>query len=152
MSYDVNWAKAYLGGVRALLSRMRYLDKKIGNLREEIFLRGGSVLGDRVQTSAKGDALENAVIKYVDSLSSLQAEYERQYIALQKKQDEAFDRIDSLKDGRLKDFLIRYYIDGVSEVEYATEVGFLDFETVYKTKIRALRYFAEMAEIENWKK
>lgn len=149
---DIEWAKAYLGGVRALRYRLKYLNQKIGDLRDEILSRGSSVLGERVQTSAKGDALENAVIRYVDELTKLQKEYERQYIILQRRQDEAFDRIDKLKEGRQKDFLIRYYIDGVSEVEYANEAGFQDFGSVYHVKSRALNDFATMAKIRGWNK
>ena len=145
------WAEAYLGGVRALRHKLKYLDGKLRNLAEEILSRGGIEYGDKVQTSAKGDALEKKVIEYVDELTRLQNEYESQYIALQKKQDEAFDRIDMLEEGRLKDFLIQYYINGVSEVEYASAAGFLGFNTIHKVKDRALEYFTKVAEDQGWK-
>lgn len=147
-----DWAESYLGGVRALRYKLRYLDGKIKNLADEIYSRGGIEYGERVQTSARGDSLERSVIQYVDELTKLQHEYEAQYISLQKRQDEAFNRIDLMNDGRLKDFLMRFYIDGVSEVEYASNAGYIDFNTVYKVKDRALKYFTELAESEGWKK
>lgn len=147
---DYRWAQAYLGGVRSLRHRLRYLDGKIMNLRDEIMTRGGVDQDVRVQTSKKKDALENMVIRYIDELARLQEGYQQKYIELCKRQDEAMDRIACLKDGRCKELLIRYYIEWEDFVSIAADFGYIEPGSIYGLHRRALQYFAEVANANGW--
>lgn len=151
MKKDTRWSKAYLAGLRTRWYQINILGRQIQNYRDQMNTYGGSVLGDKVQTSPRGDALENRVIKWMERMEKLT-------LALYDKLDEANDlqleaiwRINELKDGRCKDLLNCYYIERMSMNEIYQLFGYESEQSVYKLHTRALEYFETMAEERGWK-
>ena len=143
-------ARAYLEDVRSLYQWIRYRDKRVKDLEEDIVSYGGTQIGDRVQTSPRGDTLEKRVIKYVETIERMQMQIIEKKQELIEKQDDAFRRIMELKEGRRRDFLIMYYIEGLSYSDISFALGHSELSRVYHLRDEALEYFAQMWEQNGW--
>lgn len=152
MKHTKSWGEAYLNGIRALLRQIRMLNLRLDEIQEEMTTFGGSGYGERVQTSPRGDALEKKVIRAMEQYGKIQEDLLERRLELWKKQDVAVQRIQSLKDGNRKEFLLLYYIDGMSMTQVAMELGHAEPSSVYHLKDEALNYFNQAAELNGWKK
>lgn len=137
-------ARDYLSQIRNKRLQILVLESRIQAIRFEMEHPLGSVnyAADRVQTSAHGDGMERRILKYVKVLEKngeLYAELKTQYA---KAVHEAFMKIEPLPDCVTKDFLLRHFIDGISEIDYAVERGYETTASVYKLRQRAIKFFA----------
>lgn len=136
-------AEEYLQSIREARARIHELEK----LKEEINLNIISIkaitLGEKVQTSARSDGLEQQAIKAIEKMESINRaiiEEREHYIV---KKDAAIKRIMRLNDGQCRRFLIDYYIDGKNEIEIARAYRFTNANSIYVLRKRALNYFSE---------
>ena len=97
---------------------------------------------DKVQTASKGDALERQVLRYLELLEKHEKLYVERKTELEQRIFEAEQLILKLPHGKPRDFLLRHYIDGLSEIDYAIEAGYESTNSVYKLRIRAVKLFA----------
>ena len=137
-------AKAYLDGIRSCRLNIVKLEASIDRVRHELDnpLSAVSYDKDKVQSSLKGDSLERQVIKYLELLDKHERLYIEQKTFLEKRIYEAEAKILQLPNGKPKDFLLRHYIDGASEIDYALEAGYETTASVYKLRVRAIKLFA----------
>lgn len=146
------WAEAYLNGV---LNRWKWVDiykLRIEQLRENIIIYGTMGTGDKVQSTPTGDALERKVLKFIEDTKRAQIALLDKINEAEKKQDEAIERIMSMKPGRRRDILYDHYICKISFEELTDRYGYSDGKTIYKVHRRALEYFEYIANREGWKK
>lgn len=149
---DTRWSEAYLGGVRNRWVMVDYYNRRIRELKEQIMTFGWSDLGDRVQTSPKRDVLENRVIRFVEHEEQIVLKFYDLLEDANEKQDEAMERISTLKEGNRKNFLIEYYVKRLSIREIATLFGHSDEASTRNLKVKALEYFEQAADENGWKK
>lgn len=137
-------AKAYLDGIRSCRLNLVKYELSIARIRYELEhpLTGISYEADKVGGSPKGDALEKKVIKYLELLGKHEELYVAKKTELERRIYDAQIKIMQLPDGRAKDFLLRHYVDGISEIDYAIEAGYETTASVYKLRIRAIKLFS----------
>lgn len=148
---NTGWARAYLGGIRNLYHWIRYMEKRIVSLEADIVSYGSTQTGDRVQSSPRGDQMERRVIKYVETIERLQVQLIEKKSQMLERQDEAFARIMELKEGHRRDFLVLYYIEGMSYAEISFEMGHSEQSRIYHLRDEAIEYFAKVARDRGWK-
>ena len=149
-SVKYEWARAYLNGV---ISRWKWVDifqTRIEQLREQMITYGGSDMGERVQTSPSGDALEKKVIAFIEKTNKLTMALYDKIDEANERQAEAEMRIMSLKVGKCQDLLIDHYLMRKSFEQIKEEYYYSDINTVYKLHERALEYFTEVAIANGW--
>jgi hypothetical protein len=149
---DTGWSKAYLNGV---LLRWKWVDIytiRLSQLRDQIITYGSGGLGERVQTSPTGDALEKRVLKFIEDTDRIQIALYDKLEEANAMQDEASERIMQLKPGRCQTLLIDHYIRRIEFGELSDLYGYEDGNTIYKVHQRALEYFEEIANSAGWKK
>ena len=139
-------AKDDLERIRRLRLKISVIESAIERTRHEMENPMGAVSydRDRVQSSNRGDSLERHVIKYVEQLDRYEKEYIDTKMELAQTVHEAEMMILQLPDVKPKDFLLRHYIDGVSEIDYAAESGYETTLSVYNLRIRAIKLFATL--------
>jgi hypothetical protein len=137
-------AKAYLDGILSARLNIAKLEASIARVRFDLEhpLSAVNYDRDKVQSSPSKDTLEKQVIRYMELLGKHEALYVERKTALERKLYEAELKIMKLPDGKPRDFLLRHYIDGVSEIDYAVEAGYETTSSVYKLRIRAIKLFA----------
>ena len=95
---------------------------------------------DRVQNS-NINGLDTKIIRNMERLK----EIDSWLLAAKTKQisrkNDAYHKIEALKEGQCKQFLLDYYIAGKSERQIAKEYHFSNFDSIYGLKTRALKYF-----------
>jgi hypothetical protein len=138
-------AKAYLDGIRSARLNITKIELSIARLRYDLEhpLTGIAYDKDKVSSSPRGDAMERQVMRYLELLGKHEQLYVLRKTELEQKVFEAELRIMKLPDGRARDFLLRHYVDGVSEIDYAIEAGYETTASVYKLRIRAIKLFAK---------
>ncbi len=101
-------AKQYLGQIRSLDIKIRQRKREIEELKLSATCTGSiSAQDEKVQTSASGDKLLNAVARYVD----LEAETQNMIDAMQKKRHKIIAEIQSLEDSRYIEILYKRYVE-----------------------------------------
>lgn len=138
-------AKAYLDGIRSCRLNVLKLQASMDRVRHELDnpLTAVGYGSDKVQSTPKGDTLERLVIRHIELLEKHERTYVEMKTELEKRIFEAEQLILKLPHGKPRDFLLRHYIDGVSEIDYAIEVGYENTSSVYKLRVRAVKLFAQ---------
>lgn len=138
-------AKAYLDGIRSCRLNVLKLQASMDRVRHELDnpLTAVGYGSDKVQSTPKGDALERLVLRHIELLEKHERTYVEMKTELEKQIFEAEQLILKLPHGKPRDFLLRHYIDGVSEIDYAIEVGYESTSSVYKLRVRAVKLFAQ---------
>ncbi len=139
-------AKEYLDRIERLRSTIDHLEDAIARDRYEMEhpLSAVTYDRDRVQSSPQGDSMEKHVIKYVEECDKHTKEYVANKFEYLKIIHEAEKIILQLPKGKPRDFLLRHYIDGVSEIEYAFESGYVTNLSVYNLRVRAIKLFSTL--------
>lgn len=138
-------AKAYLDGIRSCRLNVLKLQASMDRVRHELDnpLTAVGYGSDKVQSTPKGDALERLVLRHIELLEKHERTYIEMKTELEKRIFEAEQLILKLPHGKPRDFLLRHYIDGVSEIDYAIEAGYESTSSVYKLRVRAVKLFAQ---------
>lgn len=132
-------AKQYLGQIRSLDIKIRQRKREIEELKLSATCTGSiSAQGEKVQTSASGDKLLNAVARYVD----LEAETQSMIDAMQKRRHDIIAEIQALDDVRYIQVLFKRYVEYKKFELIAVEMGY-DFVWVRKLHKQALMNFEE---------
>lgn len=151
-SKKISWAEAYLNGILSLKQWISVYNVRLAEIQDEMISYGGGGIGERVQTSPRGDALEKRVIRALERYGEIQEALFDKRDELWRKQDIAINRIMSLKDGNRKTFLMLHYIEGLNLVEISLRLGHSEPSRIYHLKDEALQYFEHEAVIHGWKK
>ena len=141
---DYEKAKAYLDGIRSCRLNIIKLEISMDRIRHELNnpLTAIGYGSDKVQSTSKGDALERQVLRYLELLEKHKKLYIERKTELERRIFEAEQLILKLPHGKPRDFLLRHYIDGASEIDYALEAGYETTASVYKLRVRAIKLFA----------
>lgn len=132
-------AKQYLGQIRILDIKIRQRQREAAELKLAATCTGSiSAQGEKVQTSASGDKLLNAVARYVD----LEAETQGMIDAMQKRRHDIIAEIQDLDDVRYIQVLFKRYVEYKKFELIAVEMGY-DFVWVRKLHKQALMHFEE---------
>ena len=100
--------KQYLGQIRILDIKIRQRQREAAELKLAATCTGSaSSQGEKVQTSASGDKLLNAVARYVD----LEAEIQGMIDSMQKRRHDIIAEIQSLEDSRYIEILYKRYVE-----------------------------------------
>nr|DAL53505.1 MAG TPA_asm: Protein of unknown function (DUF1492) [Caudoviricetes sp.] len=100
--------KQYLGQIRMLDIKIRQRQREAAELKLAATCTGSaSAQGEKVQTSASGDKLLNAVARYVD----LEAETQSMIDGMQKRRHKIIAEIQSLEDSRYIEILYKRYVE-----------------------------------------
>ncbi|MCI5569837.1 MAG: hypothetical protein MR372_08290 [Lachnospiraceae bacterium] len=100
--------KQYLGQIRILDIKIRQRQREAAELKLAATCTGSaSAQGEKVQTSASGDKLLNAVARYVD----LEAETQSMIDAMQKRRHKIIAEIQDLDDARYIQVLFKRYVE-----------------------------------------
>lgn len=135
-------AKTYLESVRKCRLQINRLELCIIRVRTEMENPLGNIAqGERVQTSAV-NSFEAKMVRYLDLLGKHETAYAKAKEAYEEKLYQAESMIMLLPDGRVKEFLLAYYIDGMSELDFGVAMGYETTGSVYNLKRRAIRTFA----------
>lgn len=145
------WSDAYLNGIRNLRRWINIYNMRLEEISQEMVSYGGGGIGEKVQTSPQGDALEKRVICAMEKYEKIQNNLLDKRLRLWQEQDIAISRIMELKDGSRKEFLMMYYIDGLNMTEIAMRLGHTEPSRIYHLKDEALDYFDKTATIKGWK-
>lgn len=95
---------------------------------------------DRVQRSRTG-GLDTKIIRNMEKLEEIDSWISAANTKQLSRKNDALQKIEALKEGQCKQFLLDYYIAGKSEKQIAREYHFSNFDSVYGLKTRALKYF-----------
>ncbi|MGI6040982.1 MAG: hypothetical protein ACOYBH_02000 [Candidatus Alectryocaccobium sp.] len=132
-------AKQYLGQIRILDIKIRQRQREAAELKLATTCTGSiSAQGEKVQTSASGDKLLNAVARYVD----LEAEIQGMIKDMQKRRHKIIAEIQDLDDARYIQVLFKRYVEYKKFELIAVEMGY-DFVWVRKLHKQALMQFEE---------
>lgn len=132
-------AKQYLGQIRILDIKIRQRQREAAELKLAATCTGSILAqGEKVQTSASGDKLLNAVARYVD----LEAETQGMIDAMQKRRHDIIAEIQDLDDVRYIQVLFKRYVEYKKFELIAVEMGY-DFVWVRKLHKQALMHFEE---------
>lgn len=149
---DTTWSETYLNAVRSRWVMVNYYSERIKQLETQLTSLGGSSLGERVQSSPTHDALERRVLDFIDEEERIMLKLCDLLGEANAQQDEAMERISTLKEGHRKDFLIEYYIKRKSIKTIADVFEHSDIGSTRNLKLKALEYFETMADLNGWKK
>ena len=126
-------AKEYLQQLKLLDVKIDQKLKQAGDLRQMAQATGAlDYSKDRVQTSSSGDALSNAVIKYL----SLEEEIDRQIDQFVDLKNQIINQIQGLKDVNYVQILFKRYVEYKKLEVIAVE---MDYTYPY---VRALHGYA----------
>lgn len=130
-------AKQYLGQIRSLDIKIRQRKREIEELKLSATCTGSiSAQGEKVQTSASGDKLLNAVARYVD----LEAETQGMIDAMQKRRHDIIAEIQSLEDSRYIEILYKRYVEFKSFEFIACEMHY-NYTWICELHGKALKAF-----------
>ena len=130
-------AKQYLGQIRSLDIKIRQRKREIEELKLSATCTGSiSVQGEKVQTSASGDKLLNAVARYVD----LEAETQGMIDSMQKRRHDIIAEIQSLEDSRYIEILYKRYVEFKSFEFIACEMHY-NYTWICELHGKALKAF-----------
>lgn len=136
-------AKQYLGQIRILDIKIRQRQREAAELKLAATCTGSiSAQGEKVQTSASGDKLLNAVARYVD----LEAETQRMIDAMQKRRHKIIAEIQDLDDARYIQVLFKRYVEYKKFELIAVEMGY-EYSWVTRMHNNALEAFATKNKI-----
>ena len=134
-------AKEYLRQIRRIDQHIDSLIREREDLEKaQTFLRSPQIEGDRVQTSPSGDP---PFMGYLLKWDKLTQQIGEEWDMLIELKHEAISRINSLKDSRHIDLLMRRYVRYESFEQIAVDMGY-SFDYVLKIHGRALERFAEI--------
>lgn len=146
------WAEGYLNGIKSCQKWIDIYNMRLAEIADTMISYGGGIQADKVQTSPKGDALERRVIDGLERYGKIQEDILKRREELWARQDEAMERIMTLKDGNRKNFLLLHYIDGLTLTEVAMNLGHTEPSRIYHLKDEALRYFDQVGHAKGWHK
>lgn len=130
-------AKQYLGQIRSLDIKIRQRKREVEELRlSATCTESTSSQGEKVQTSASGDKLLNAVARYVD----LEAETQSMIDDMQKKRHKIIAEIQSLEDSRYIEILYKRYVEFKSFEFIACEMHY-NYTWICELHGKALKAF-----------
>lgn len=133
-------AKQYLGQIRSLDIKIRQRKREIEDLKLSATCTGSiSAQGEKVQTSASGDKLLNAVARYVD----LEAEIQGMIKDMQKRRHKIISEIQSLEDSRYVEILYKRYVEFKSFDLIAVEMKY-EYKWTCKLHGKALLAFEKV--------
>lgn len=117
-------AKEYLMQVDILNSKIEFKQKQVDELRTLAGCSGGMSMGERVQTSKRGDKLAADVSKYVDLEREIDFDID-QYIALKGKIISQIYDLDAGKNTKkYMEILMMRYIEFKRLEEIAVKTGY----------------------------
>ena len=135
--------KQYLGQIRILDIKIRQRQREAAELKLAATCTGSaSAQGEKVQTSASGDKLLNAVAKYVD----LEAEIQGMIKDMQKRRHKIIAEIQELEDVRYIQILFKRYVEYKDFERIAVEMGY-EYSWVTRMHNNALEAFATKNKI-----
>jgi len=130
-------AKQYLGQIRSLDIKIRQRKREIEDLKLSATCTGSiSAQGEKVQTSASGDKLLNAVARYVD----LEAETQSMIKDMQKRRHKIIAEIQELEDSRYIEILYKRYVEFKSFEYIAYEMHY-NYTWICELHGKALKAF-----------
>ena len=137
-------AEEYLQSIRDMRYRISILERE----KYLIMIPPTSAPFDdlRVQTSPRGDALENTVINALEEIKKIDKRINETKKILDKRQNTAFEEIMTMKEGQNRRFLIDYYFYCESINKIVKEYGFTNKKTVYSLKKRAIKSFEKVRQ------
>ena len=147
---DTRWSRAYLNGVLSAKKWIAIYNKKINDLRSEICSIGGAGYEERIAGTG-GNAMEERLVRYLTKMDEFRIRWMDKREEQIERQEEAIERIMLLGPGRCREFLLRYYVDGVPETDIAVEFGYIEGSSIYHLHKRALEKFEHLANIHGWK-
>lgn len=134
------------------LQQARDIQFAIDRLKEErdiiledmISVKSTSDYSDRVQTSPKGDALENLVIRATEKMQHIDKRIVRKVATLTEKRCEIKGMILKMEEGQSRRILMDYYINCMSAEEITKLYRYSNERSVYVTKDRAIKDFEKI--------
>lgn len=149
---DTTWSETYLNAVRSKWTMVDYYFDRLKQVEVQLTSISGSRIGERVQSSPAHDALERRVLDSIDEEERIMLKLCDMLGEANAQQDEAMERISTLKEGHRKDFLIEYYVKRKSIKSIADIFEHSDMGSTRNLKLKALEYFETMADLNGWKK
>lgn len=114
-------AKEYLQQLKLIDVKIDQKLKQVGDLRQMAQATGAlDYSKDRVQTSASGDSLSNAVIRYL----SLEEEIDQQIDQFVDLKNQIINQIQALKDVNYVQVLFKRYVEYKGLEVIAVEMGY----------------------------
>ena len=114
-------AKEYLNQLKLLDVKIDQKLKQVGDLRQMAQATGAlDYSKDRVQTSASGDSMSNAVIRYL----SLEEEVDQQIDQFVYLKNQIINQIQELKDVNYVQVLFKRYVEYKALEVIAVEMGY----------------------------
>ena len=129
------WAKKYLQEIQRMEEQINQRLEELSSLKELYGLKGCG-LSERVQTSQRGDGLENEAIKCVE----LERQIREQIQEFTNKKNIIISRIQALNDIRCIQVLYRRYVRYMSFESIAFELNYR-YDHVTRINKKSLVYF-----------
>lgn len=129
------WAKKYLMEIQRIEEQMNERLEELSSLKAMYGLRGCG-LSEKVQTSQKGDNLENGVIKCIE----LQDKINEMVDNFVDKKNKIITQIHDLSDNRCVKVLYRRYVKYMSFESIAVELNY-SYDHVKRLHRKALKDF-----------
>ena len=133
-------AEKYLQTVRTLKFKIDKYEEIRSDIHLEVSFGGMATDGIRVQSTRK-DQLEEAAIKMMEKLRSIDAKLSRLRSEYIDRRIKAYDRIMKIEEGQCRSFLIDFYIDCKSIKDIRAEYGYSEESGVYQLKKRSIKKF-----------
>ena len=135
-------AEEYLQSIRDMTYKIAVLEQKRDKIAIDMIPSRAITYDDlRVQTSPKGDALENTAISIAAEVERIDTQIRKTRDTLFKRSGDALEKIMLLKEGQCRRFLVDYYIQCESITHITREYGFANKRTTHNLKTRAVKYF-----------
>ena len=129
------WAKKYLQEIQRMEEQINQRLEELSSLKALYGLKGCG-LSERVQTSQRGDGLENEAIKCVE----LERQIREQIQEFTNKKNIIISRIQALTDIRCIQVLYRRYVRYMSFESIAVELNY-SYDHVTRLHAKALKDF-----------
>lgn len=133
-------AEKYLQTVRTLKFKIDKYEEIRSDIHLEVSFGGMATDGIRVQSTRK-DQLEEAAIKMMEKLRSIDAKLSRLRSEYIDRRIKAYDRIMKIEEGQCRRFLIDFYIDCKSIKDLKKEYGYSQDSGIYQLKKRSIKKF-----------
>ena len=132
----------YLQMARDIKFRVDYIERELSDIESDMYIiKSSSDYQEMVQSSPRQDALENQVIKIIEHQSKLEIKLKKERARLRQKRDEIQQKISRMKEGQSRRFLMDYYIECKNWQQIMDEYKYLNPESVYILKNRAIKDF-----------
>lgn len=131
--------KTYLMGIELITTKIEQKKALIKELKDKAASLGSVGYGERVKKSARGDHLEQSVMKYI----ALEEELERAIYTLENRKNRITSEIHNLTNKNYVKLLFKRYVEGKSLGKVAKEMGF-DYDYIRSMHIKALKEFEKI--------